>query len=69
MAPHQERVLLERGELGDRLDRLDAFIIGDTFATLPDEDQVLLKRQADAMRLYENILDQRIARFAANVAG
>jgi hypothetical protein len=63
MAPHEERVTVERLELGDKLDKLDAFIVGATFRSLPDEDQVLLKRQADAMRTYENILDQRIARF------
>ena len=68
MSPHEDRVLVERRDLGDKLDKLDAFIAGDVFTTLPDEDQSLLKRQADAMRKYENILDQRIARFA-DVAG
>jgi hypothetical protein len=65
MAAHEERVLIERRELGDMLDRLDAFILSEAFRALPDEDQSLLRRQADAMRVYENILDERIARFDA----
>ncbi|HEY1880543.1 MAG TPA: hypothetical protein VGG68_11490 [Caulobacteraceae bacterium] len=58
-------MLIERRELGDMLDRLDAFILSEAFRALPDEDQSLLRRQADAMRVYENILDERIARFDA----
>jgi hypothetical protein len=64
MQPHEERVLAEEAELSDRLNKLGAFIHGETFPTLAAEDQRLLQEQDDCMRAYAGVLRQRIARFA-----
>jgi hypothetical protein len=64
MAPYEERVIVEERELRFMLERLDAFISSDKFMSVEDEeDRTLLLRQAEAMRLYLDILGQRIARF------
>lgn len=61
--PYQQRVIQERNELDWRLGNLVAFFASVRFALLPEEDQQLLKRQADVMAEYSHILSDRIARF------
>lgn len=64
MQPHQERVVSERKELGEKLDKLKAFIEGSPiFKSLPEEERHRLNRQFDAMAEYYSILGQRIAAF------
>lgn len=63
LQPHQQRVVDERTELVEKLGKLDKFIDGDVFDTLPPEDQKLLEVQQSLMTHYAKILDQRIARF------
>ena len=62
-APHEQRVLDERRDLAEKLANLDAFRALPKFATLASVDQGLLVQQADYMRGYLNVLDNRIARF------
>lgn len=64
MQPHQERVVTEKRELDEKLDKLKAFIeTNATFKTLPEDEQGRLNRQFDAMAEYSSILGQRIAAF------
>ena len=61
--PHQQRVVDEKAELDERLGKLHAFLKTGVFKSLPDEDQILMDRQARAMRMLSGILGERIARF------
>lgn len=63
MKPHQQRVVTEKTELDDKLQKLTAFIGGGTYRTLASAEQSRLNRQLEAMTLYTNILAERIAAF------
>ena len=65
MKPHEERVIAERAELHEKLDKLNEFIRSPTFnETVPDmNDRRLLLQQREAMEEYEDILAARIRRF------
>lgn len=64
MQPHQQRVVDEKKELDEKLDRLKAFIdTNPIFKTLPDDERKRLRRQFDAMAEYSSILSQRVAAF------
>lgn len=66
--PHQERVVAEKKDLDDKLDKLKTFIeVSPIFRTLPIAEQVRLNRQFDAMAEYSSILGQRIEAFLATV--
>ncbi len=56
MQPHEQRVVDERNELGEKLIKLRAFLGGDLFSSLSINDQVLLTRQEAAMDEYLSIL-------------
>jgi hypothetical protein len=61
---HQQRVVDERAELSEKLDRLRQFVgTSPQFRTLPVDERQRLERQAAAMDLYDSILQQRIAAF------
>ncbi len=64
MQPHQLRVVDEQKELGDKVNKLTAFIeTSPIFATLTGNEQSLLKGQLRAMRDYYTILGMRISLF------
>ena len=63
MPDYQLRVVAERDELRDRLERLETFIQGPKFPEVNVEEQHRLQTQADAMQLYLNILIDRIGNF------
>ena len=68
MQPHQERVVTEKNELDEKLDKLKAFIEENPiFKTLPHDEQLRLNRQFDAMAEYSHILGQRIDAFSGGV--
>lgn len=60
LLPHQQRVITERNELGEKLEKLSAFLGTPTFDKLDREEQFRLVRQRDAMRAYYGILGERI---------
>jgi len=68
MQPHQERVIVERDELKNRLDKLNAFLNGDVFKALPEIEQSDLLRQEAAMSKYFDALNSRISRFETSPA-
>jgi hypothetical protein len=62
VAPHVERLIIERRDLAIRMDKLKAFIGTDTFNTLPVEEQVDMRYQLLIMDVYSDILGRRITR-------
>lgn len=64
--PHQVRVLDELAELNVKLNKLTAFIAGDspTWLNLPDDEKFRLRLQSLSMRSYAAILQERIEHFA-----
>jgi hypothetical protein len=67
MEPYQERVVQEKAELDDKIDKLDYFIGKEMkYGALPAKDRRLLQLQLAAMSLYSDILTQRIAAFDLN---
>lgn len=65
LAPHQHRVVVEKEELDDRLDKLNAFFSTSIFGAQPMTEQARLRRQAVAMRIYSEVLDERIQAFGS----
>lgn len=64
MQPHQQRVVDEKKDLDEKLDKLKAFIEANPiFKTLPEDERGRLGHQFDAMAQYSSILSQRIAAF------
>lgn len=66
LKPHQERLVMEKQELDDKLIKLKAFCFSPgsaVFHGLPEEDRHLLENQYMAMKLYSETLSKRIARF------
>ena len=61
--PFQERVIEEKDELADKIQKLAAFIAGHVFPMLSDDEQARLFEQYDVMQTYLNILKVRIAHF------
>ncbi|WP_182341926.1 crAss001_48 related protein [Comamonas koreensis] len=60
-SPHEERMLREHSDLRDRLDKLNAFVSDNPmFQKLTEAEQGRMKRQAQAMTAYCEILDDRI---------
>ncbi len=63
MAPHQERVVVERDELSDKLTKLTSFLVSDKIMSVHAEEASRLMKQASIMKEYLAILDERIAAF------
>jgi hypothetical protein len=59
----QERVIAERKELYEKCEKLNAFIPGSIFKSLPVDEQVRLRMQLLVMNQYAAILAERIAEF------
>lgn len=69
LPPHVQRMQDEAYELGDRLTKLHSFIYGNgpVYASLPQDEQALLKAQAGAMATYQTILLLRMSRAQATI--
>ena len=65
MQPHQERVVVEKAELDERLAKLKAFLGSEAIMKVAEDEQDRLDRQADIMAEYSDILGERIAAFTA----
>lgn len=63
MQAHQQRVVDEKSELDDRLNKLTAFFDKPIFAAVPEDEQGRLLRQREIMGQYSQILGERIAAF------
>jgi len=62
MQPFQERVVQEKAELDEKIDKLVSFM-NSALAVVPFEEWERLKRQYVAMTEYSLILGERIAAF------
>lgn len=63
LQPHQQRVVAEKLELDDRLNKLNAFFSTVMYKSLPPEEQDRMTRQSVAMTDYSDVLGERIAAF------
>jgi hypothetical protein len=63
MLPHQQRVVDEKTELDQKIVKLDQFIEGEVFETLPSDEQDRLVKQLRIMYRYFAVLGERIAAF------
>lgn len=67
MQPHEERVVVEKRELDEKLAKLKAFCFdpgSPIFKGLSPEDRDLLESQYTMMEQYSKILGKRIERFS-----
>jgi len=63
MESWQKRVIREKKQLDERLEKLTTFINSMTAIKKTSPDHLLLTRQQNLMREYSDILDARIAKF------
>lgn len=63
LQPHQQRVIDECAELQDKLKKLDAFLAGERFMSVPEPEKKRLFLQRHIMTAYALTLEQRIAAF------
>lgn len=63
MQPHQQRVVQEKAELDEKIEKLEAFIQSEKFKVVDSEDSFLLNQQLAYMLAYSNTLQMRIERF------
>lgn len=64
-ADHEQRAVDERTALVDKHDKLNHFMVTETFANLRLAERRLLKQQMDVMWEYAEILHARISLFKA----
>jgi len=60
---YQQRVIDEKTQLDERLQKLDAFGRTEAFKALSPEEQGLLNRQHSLMEQYSMVLGERIEMF------
>ena len=64
MKPHEERVVVEKDELVDKIARLEQFIQHSLiYKALPEDERDRMSKQLVAMREYATILGERIKNF------
>ena len=65
LAPHQQRVVDEKRDLDEKLQKLTAFIGSETFASIVQDEaeRGRLARQEETMTNYSAILTERISSF------
>ena len=65
LAPHQQRVVDEKRDLDEKLQKLTAFISSESFATIVQDadERGRLVRQDEIMKDYSAVLGERIAAF------
>ena len=64
-APHQQRVIEEKRELDEKIQKLTAFIYSEKFVSIvsDDDERIRLLQQDEVMRQYSRVLCNRIASF------
>lgn len=63
LQPHQQRVVTEKHELDEKIEKLSVFLKGDMYISLPGAEQARLNNQFRVMNDYSGILSERIAAF------
>lgn len=62
MEEFAKRIIVERQELKERIDKLRSFVLSPRLNSLSDEDARLLQLQEEVMTTYKHILDFRLNR-------
>ncbi len=63
LQPHQQRVVIERDDVSEKLAKLMSFFQTPTFAGLSEAEQSRMRNQARFMDGYAAVLEERIAAF------
>jgi hypothetical protein len=63
MEAYQERVVLEKKELDEKISKLSPFISSEKFLSVEQNEADRLRNQLSVMIDYSNILGERIANF------
>ena len=63
MQPYQQRVVEEKTELDNKLEKLGQFLEAETFSKLTEDEARRLNNQFVVMTNYSHILGERIAAF------
>lgn len=66
LQPHEARVVKERVELADKVDKLRQFVNSEQFNTLESLDRTLLADQLQTMDQYLNILQRRSVNYVVS---
>lgn len=69
LLPHEQRVVDEKKELDDRTAKLNAFLGGEIYGTLAQDEKKRLCDQVYHMECYSEVLGKRIAAFGEPVTG
>jgi hypothetical protein len=64
MKDYQERVIVEKDELDEKVKKLDAFLTDHGSSVVPVEERKLLVKQLAFMAAYSGVLADRIATFS-----
>ena len=64
MQAFQQRVIEEEADLRSKIEKLQAFVVGNIFHALGADEQDRMKRQLKHMLGYVNVLVERIKEFA-----
>jgi len=63
MEAHQKRVIEEKEDLCEKLEKLTEFQKTPLFSQLPVDEQRRLERQTQIMQMYRDVLSERIEAF------
>lgn len=63
LQPYQQRVVDEKAELDEKIEKLAGFINGDALTDVDTDERVRMFRQLVVMRHYAKILGERIEAF------
>lgn len=63
LQPHQQRVVSEKKDLDEKIDKLSVFLKTDIYKGLPGSEQARLNDQFRVMNDYSGILGERITAF------
>mgnify|MGYP000315460221 CR=1 FL=1 len=63
MKDHELRVVNEKSQLDDKINKLSNFMMTETYSSLPSVDRGLLMVQVRSMKMYSECLEDRISRF------
>ena len=62
MGDFKDRLIAEKSELEERLNKLDSFLLSEKLSAVEDVQKALLRVQATAMNSYLQCLKERIER-------
>ena len=65
MESYQERVIEEKQELDDRIDKLESFLLSGRAGAVVEDEIQRMNRQCAAMKEYSDVLGERIDAFTA----